>query len=176
MLASDNTCTSIVLLQTYVAIEVVAIDADAGATGLMCITTISWVIDAIVQHSHLHLNMKSVTSPVRHIVFKFILHHDYRWVVSIAEIRVFNVYGTSSRSYVILEVVARKDDRPSVSLNHERRHIFKLVNDKRVIKFCVRIDDFLEKVTAMPDLIYALFELQICLSNVCELNNHFLVI
>ena len=106
MLAANDPCATIVLFKPDVALEVITIDQDSRATSLERITCVICVRYAIVNHPHFHLNMKSVTRPIRHIVLEFILvEHDSR-VVSVTEIRVFYVYHTSCRPDIILKRVA----------------------------------------------------------------------
>ena len=125
MRASDHTNSSIVFLQTDIAIEVVIIDQNSGAACLPCIRPRFMII--AISHTHLHLYMERVTCPVRHVVIELVVVHDDVWVVIEAELGALDVNYTSGSSNVFSKVVSCKYHWTFIAFDHESSHIFECI-------------------------------------------------
>lgn len=144
VLAPDHTHTAVMLLETNVSVKIVAVDEDSRATRLPGVAGVGGIIDSVVNHSHFHLDVERVSCPVGHVIFKFIVNHHNRRVVPVPEIWVLDVNRSARRPDVVLERVAREYDGASIAPDHEGRHVFKLGNDKSIIKLPIRINDLSE--------------------------------
>ena len=174
VLAADDACSTIVLFHTNIAIKVVIVDKNTCSASLPGILATRATLP--VDHPHFHLNVEGIACPVSHIFRESVALHDDKWVVSVAEVRTFDMNDTSSCADVAIEGVVGEYDRAFVPLNHECGYVLEGINDEGIVKESVRRDDLTEEVPGSPKRVLTLFELQISLICIWKLNDHLLVI
>ena len=112
--------------------------------------------------------MESVTSPVCHIVQKFVIFHNderiFRYVIlAVAEVRIFNMYSTSCCADILAKSVVDKNNCSLIASDVEGCYSLEIINDDRIIEKFIRVYDLLEEVAWGPDVVNTDFELDIIL-------------
>ena len=119
-----------------------------------------------LEHLHGHLDVERVTSPVGHILQKLVIFNHNEWILlciilTLAEVRVFNVDSATSGSDILTEHVICENYWSCIALDVKRCHSFDNVDNLSVVKCLVRIDHLLEEVSPDPLVVHANLELDV---------------
>ena len=99
MLASYDSCASVVSLHADVSLEEVVFDKDSGTAHLSCVVV-------GLDHAHLMRDMKCVAREVSHIIVELVaLNDDVGSLAWNLEVRLLDVDDASSGTNVVPELV-----------------------------------------------------------------------
>ena len=165
MLASNDTCASVMPLQADVALEEVILDQDSRATSRPCIAferSLRWLL-VIIEVAHviasLHLDVECVACEVGHIAQEpVVFHHNVR-LATVAELWVLDVNSASRRADIVPESVSGEDHWALITFDHDSCHVLQRIHDQCVVELGVWVDHRLEEIVRIPQIVHAHLEL-----------------
>ena len=94
-----------------------------------------------MEHSNGHRDVEGISSPIGHVLLKFVALEDNDWVVfaflSEPKVWVLNVNSATCCANVLAESVANEDHRSSIALDDKWSDILHCAHNERIVKLSV---------------------------------------